>query len=337
MLIVFLENIYYFCGMNEITVVIVTKSKDLPPMRCNKFFHSEALFKMMENTPGQRPYMAIAFDGSHVAAHLLVMLRRRGSLIPPYLFTQARAYGEGEYEDGYDKEEIFGLMLRQMLKKLRRDLCLYIEFSDLGTKMFGYGKFRENGFFPVHWMEIHNSLHSMAPAKRLTYRTRQSIVKAKRAGLEATIAVTEKEYNDFFKIIKNYITFKIRRYIPDLHLFHELKANGCCKLFITKDNGKIISGCLCVYSDGNCYLWYMAAKRNFHRKRVNALTVWTAIQDAYENHYDHAYFMDVGLPFKRNHFREFILGFGGKPVGTYRWFRCSFKWINNLLSWIYRE
>ncbi len=323
--------------MNEITVVIVTKSKDLPPMRCNKFFHSEALFKMMENTPGQRPYMAIAFDGSHVAAHLLIMLRRRGSLIPPYLFTQARAYGEGEYEDGYDKEGIFGLMLRQMLKKLRRDLCLYIEFSDLGTKMFGYGKFRENGFFPVHWMEIHNSLHSMAPAKRLTYRTRQSIVKAKRAGLEATIAVTEKEYNDFFKIIKNYITFKIRRYIPDLHLFHELKANGCCKLFITKDNGKIISGCLCVYSDGNCYLWYMAAKRNFHRKRVNALTVWTAIQDAYENHYDHAYFMDVGLPFKRNHFREFILGFGGKPVGTYRWFRCSFKWINNLLSWIYRE
>lgn len=323
--------------MNEISVVIVTKSKDLPPMRCEKFFHSETLFRMIENTPGQRPCMAVAYDGDRIVGHLLVMLRRRGSLIPPYLFTQARAYGEGEYEQGCDKEEIFGHMLRHMLKKLRRDLCLYIEFSDLTTKMFGYGKFRENGFFPVHWMEIHNSLHSMAPAKRLTYRMRRNIVKAKRAGLETAVAETEKEYNDFFKIIKNYLTFKIRRYIPDRRLFHELKDNGCCKLFITKADGKIISGCLCVYSDGNCYLWYMAGKRKMHRKRVNALTVWAAMQDAYVNHYRHAYFMDVGLPFKRNRFREFILGFGGKPVGTYRWFRCSFKWVNHILSWIYRD
>lgn len=323
--------------MNEINVVIVTKGKDLPPMGCKNFFHSEALFRMIENTPGQRPYMAIAYDGGKIVGHMLVMLRRRGSLIPPYLFTQARVYGEGEYEEGCDKEEVFGQILQHTMKKLRRDLCLYVEFSDLSVKMFGYGKFRENGFFPVHWMEIHNSLHSLPPAKRLTYRTRKNIIKARRAGLATAIAQTEKEYNDFFRIIKNYLTFNIRMYIPDLRLFHELKDNGSCKLFITKYNGKIISGCLCVYSDGNCYLWYLASRHKFHRRRVNALTVWGAMQDAYEDGYRHVYFMDVGLPFRKNRFREFILGFGGKPVGTYRWFRFSFKWLNNILSWIYRE
>lgn len=323
--------------MNEINVVIITKGKDLPPMGCKNFFHSEALFRMIENTPGQRPYMAIAYDGGKIVGHMLVMLRRRGSLIPPYLFTQARAYGEGEYEEGCDKEEVFGQILQHTMKKLRRDLCLYVEFSDLSVKMFGYGKFRENGFFPVHWMEIHNSLHSLPPAKRLTYRTRKNIIKARRAGLTTAIAQTEKEYNDFFRIIKNYLTFNIRMYIPDLRLFHELKDNGSCKLFITKYNGKIISGCLCVYSDGNCYLWYLASRHKIHRRRVNALTVWGAMQDAYEDGYRHVYFMDVGLPFRKNRFREFILGFGGKPVGTYRWFRFSFKWLNNILSWIYRE
>jgi hypothetical protein len=47
--------------------------------------------------------------------------------------------------------------------------------------------------------------------------------------------------------------------------------------------------------------------------------------------------MDVGLPFRKNSFREFILSFGGKPVSTVRWFRCSIRWINGLLSWIYRD
>lgn len=323
--------------MNDIHVVIVSKGKDLPPIQGKGFFHSEALFRMIENTPGQRPYMAIAYDGGKVVGHMLVMLRRRGSLFPPYLFTQGRVYGEGEYAEGYEKEEIFGLMLSQITKKLRRGLCLYIEFSDLSTKMFGYGKFRSNGFFPIHWMEIHNSLHSMPPEKRLTYRMRKNIIKAKRSGMETRLAMTDNEYDNFFRILKNYVSLKIRRYIPDIKLFYELKENGDCHLFTTTYSGKTVSGCLCVYSEGNCYLWYLATKHNLHRKRANALTVWTAIKHAYENNCQHIYFMDVGLPFKKNHFREFILGFGGKPVGTYRWFRCSFKWVNNLLSWMYRE
>ena len=38
-----------------------------------------------------------------------------------------------------------------------------------------------------------------------------------------------------------------------------------------------------------------------------------------------------------NSFREFILRFGGKPVSTNRWFRCSIRWINNVLKWVYRD
>ena len=48
-------------------------------------------------------------------------------------------------------------------------------------------------------------------------------------------------------------------------------------------------------------------------------------------------FMDVGLPFSKNPFREFILRFGGKEQSTYRWFRFSIRWVNKLLRWLYRE
>jgi hypothetical protein len=47
--------------------------------------------------------------------------------------------------------------------------------------------------------------------------------------------------------------------------------------------------------------------------------------------------MDVGLPFKKNRYRDFILSFGGKEVGTYRWFRFSIPWMNKLVGWFYRE
>ena len=67
------------------------------------------------------------------------------------------------------------------------------------------------------------------------------------------------------------------------------------------------------------------------------MTVWQAIKYAYENNYAHISFIDVGLPFRKNMYREFILSFGGKPIAKYRWFKFSFPWINNILSWIYRE
>ena len=323
--------------MNETKVVIISKSEELPPMQCRNFFHSEELFRVMENTHGQKPYMAIAYDGNDIVAHMLVMLRRRGSLLPPYLFTQGRVYGEGEYKPGYDKENIFGLMLKETIKKLRRNLCLYIEFSDISSKMFGYRLFRNNGFFPVHWMEIHNSLHSMSPTRRLTPKMKKYITNSWRYGITAGISKSKEDFYAFFRILKNYITLKIRRYIPDSKLFTELIKSNNCNFFTTRYKGEVTGGCLCVYSDDNCYLWYLATKHKLHRKQANAATVWAAIKHAHQQHYRHIYFMDVGLPFKKNKFREFILGFGGKPVGTYRWFRCSIKWINDFLSWCYRE
>lgn len=323
--------------MNEIKVVIISKSENLPPMQSNKLFHSDEMFKIIEKTPGQKPYMVIAYDDDKIVAHMLVMLRRRGSLFPPYLFTQGRAYGEGEYTPDCNKEEVFGEMLKCITKELRKALCLYIEFSDLSTKMFGYSKFRSNGFFPVHWMEIHNSLHSMKPEKRLTVKIRKSLINANKSGLKTKLATTDKEFSDFFKILKNYISIEIRRYIPDSKLFRDLLQKGYGNIFTTYHKDIMVGGCLCVYSETNCYMWYLASKKNFYRKRTNAITTWAAIKHAYNQGYDHIYFMDVGLPFKRNNFREFILSFGGKPVGTYRWFRCSIKWINKLLSWSYRE
>ena len=110
------------------------------------------------------------------------------------------------------------------------------------------------------------------------------------------------------------------------------------RLFVTKYRGKVIACSACVYSMGDAYLWYSAFRRKTYRfLHPDVVVVWDVMKHAYENGYAHMCFMDVGLPFSKNPFREFILRFGGKEQSTYRWFRFSIRWINSLLSWLYRE
>lgn len=342
---------------DNVNISIITRSQDLPSIQAGSFFHSTELFSMVEQTRGQTPFMVVAQQDGQVVAHMLAILRRRGSLLPPYLFTQGRVYGEGEYAEGTDREALFSLMLEAITSKLRRKLCLYIEFSDLSTKMFAYRHFRTAGYFPVQWMRIHNSLHSMPPEDRLNEKMLARIERGYNSGVVTQQVADYDEFRDFYRMLHQFFSLKIRRYLPPERQFYEMGKSPNCSLFITKYNNRVIGGCTVVYSldkpvaprktdntatntttQKNAYLWYMASRRKrYAHLHPGTLTVWHALKTAHEQGCRHFYFMDIGLPFRKNLHRDFILRFGGKPVGTYRWFHFTIGWLNKLLSWMYRE
>ena len=323
----------------DVSIDIITRSEDLPRLEgSKKFFHSDELFRIVEQTRGQTPYMVVARREGRVVARLLAVLRRRGSLIPPYLFSQGRIYGEGEYAEGERSEELFGMMLGAISRRLRRRLCMYIEFSDLSSKMFGYRLFRAEGYFPVRWMEIHNSLHSMAPEERLSARMRDRIERARGKGVVTTEVTDFDDFRDFYRLLRAFYRFKVRRYLPPERQFYEFGHSDNCLLLATKYRDKVVGACAMVFSEGNAYLWFIASRRkSYHHLHPETLIVWDALRAAYERRCRHLYFMDVGLPYQKSPQREFILRFGGKPVGTYRWFRFTIGWMNRLLSFIYKE
>ena len=328
--------------MPQLRVHIYTKGDKLPDMTCCNYFHSASLFHVCEKTPRLRPYMVVVQqeDGT-VLSHMLGMLRYRSSWFPPYLYMHCRVYGEGEYEADYgsqtERDKLFGMMLEALTRKLQR-WVLYIEVSDLSGKMFGYRRFRQLHFFPVHWMKIHNSLHSHAPEDRVTDKFLQRIEQAKKRGAISKEVETDEEFRQFMKLLRSHHWLKPKRYIPDAKLFHMLWEGQNGRLFVTKYRDRVIGCCACAYSEGNAYMWYSAFRRkSYVRLHPDDVTVWHALKHAYEQQYQHMFFMDAGLPFRRNPFREFILSFGGKPVSTYRWFRCNIGWINSILSRIYRD
>ena len=228
-------------------------------------------------------------------------------------------------------------MVTALTQKLNKKV-LYIEFSNLPQKMFGYKQFRQNSYFPVHWMSIHNSLHSRTPEERVTDKMLHHIESAYAHGVTCETVDSAADLKAFNKLLHQHHWLKPKRYIPDNQFFNLLKDCNQCQLFITKFRNRVIGCSACAYHGTDAYLWYSAFRRkSYLMLHPDEVTIWHAIKYAHQQGYDHINFMDVGLPFRKNSFREFILRFGGKPVSTNRWFRCSIRWINNVLKWVYRD
>ena len=325
--------------MKDIRINIYTRYDELPTLLEGNIFHSARLFRTMEQTPGLSPCMTVAFnDDGSVAAQLLTTLRRRGSLLPPYLFTQGRIYGDGLYADERQREELFARMLQKTTRYLHRHRCFYIEVSDISKKMFGYRSFSRNGFFPVAWMQINNSWDEMEPELLIDEKMAQQIKDSHEAGLETRAANNEQEVHDFYRQLKAYYRFRVQRYIPSEQLFRNIFHEDAQSIHVTTYKGKIIGGSAIVHDGDKAYLWFSSAKkRTYSYLRPDVLTIWHTIKASHSAGYKHLYFLNVGLPFERSPYREFLLSFGGKPVSSYRWFHFTYKWINKLLSAVYSE
>jgi len=330
-------------------VTIYEETSQLPELLPNTgYFHSRELMELCELTPRHRPFMAVVSnEEGETVASLLAVERSRRSWLPPYLYRHVRILGEGAYQeetesatppsDPLSKNMLFSMMIDALTRRLGQR-TLYMEVSNLSQKMFGYAPLRAAGYFPVKWMSIHNSLHSKTPEERISQRQLKRIKYGVEHGVTTKAVETDKEFKAFMRLLRRHHWLKPRRFVPDKIFFRSMMEQQRCTLFISQYNGHVVGASCLVYADGDAYLWYSASRRkSFAALHPNAVTYWNTIQYAYKRGCKHIRFMDVGLPFRRNIYRDFILSFGGKEVSTFRWFRISIRWVNRLASWLWRE
>ena len=326
--------------MNELTTTIYRNTKDLPALDDSNFFHSSRLFEISRQASRQKPYMVVVTDGEgRLVSHMLGIVRYRTFLFPPFLLIHCRVLGEGVYyhDEDYPRDQLFGMML-ESLTRLLNNRTLYIEVSNLRQKMTGYRQLKQQQYFPVNWMSIHNSLHSHAPEERITEKLQKRIDNARTKGVTTNEVTSEEDFKAFSKLLRKHNLLKPKRYIPDDLFFRKIMEGDDGRLFVTKYHQRVIGCAAVVYSEENAYLWYSAFRRkSYMTVHPDVMTIWDTMQDCYQRGFQHMCFMDVGLPFSKNPFRDFILRFGGKEQSTFRWFRFSTRWVNRLLKWFYRE
>lgn len=319
--------------MNATKVTVYEHAADLPRLSGEDFFHSPQLMLLCEQTSRHKPLMAVvtAADGC-VLGHLLCIVRYRVSWLPPFVYSHARIYG-----DNGCTAEVFDRLMTVLTDRLQNRV-LYIEVSHLNEKMFGYRTLRHLSFFHVRWMNVHNSLHSRTPEQRITPRMQRRVEHGIGRGAYTKLVETPDEFRAFSRLLRRHNWLKPRRYLPPDDFFQGMMKHDHCRIYITKVHQQTVGCAVCVYSKGDAYLWYSASRRkSFAPFHPNAVTFWNVIKDSHARGYQHIRFMDVGLPFRSNPYRDFILRFGGKEVSTYRWFRISIRWVNRLASWLWRE
>lgn len=328
-------------------VTIYTDVERLPALKTENYFHSRELMELCLRTPHLKPYMAVVSDEEeHTRAQLLAVERNRRLWLPPFFFRHVSILGEGVYRDqrpptplldNGSKNMLFSMMIDALTKRLH-GRNLYLEVSNLSQKMFGYAPLRAAGFFPVKWMSVHNSLHSKEPEERITSKQLQRVENAERKGIETHVVSTPEDFRQFSRLLRRHNWLKPRRFIPDDAFFKGMMNEGNGKIFVSTYKGRTIGCSFYAYSEGDAYMWYSASRRkSYATLHPNAVTYWNTIKYAHMENCNHIRFMDVGLPFRRNPYRDFILSFGGKEVSTYRWFRISITWVNKLASWLWRE
>lgn len=313
----------------------------IPDLPGDNYFHSKELFLVYEATARYHPRLIVASINGKPVAKLLAVIKRNNRILLPSFTNRCEVIGEGEYMDSDMKaEELFGVLVEHLTNEVKRDAFL-IEFRNLNAPLFGYKYFRMNQYFPINWLRVRNSIHSLKhPMDRISATRKRQIRKGLMNGAQIGTATTEEEVNAFSHMLRKNYSSKIRKHFPDSQFFHHLlqqnRTEHRGQIFLVKHKNKIIGGSVCVFSGNNAYLLFSGGMRKTYAKLYpGVLAVWKAIEYCYRHQYEHLEFMDVGLPFRKHGYREFVLRFGGKQSSTRRWFLLRWKFLNKILEKIY--
>lgn len=327
-------------------LITYRRGKNVPDLPGKNTFHSKELFQIYEATPGYSPLLIVAYEDNKPVARMLAAVRKAKKWIPGILARQCVVYGSAEFLEtdspiSKEKEEdIFGEIIECLTQEVGLS-CLLIEFRNLENAMFGYKAFRANKFFPVNWLRVRNSLHSIKKTEERFSPSRvRQIKKGLKNGAKVEEAQTVEEIRSFSRMLRKIYSSRIRKYFPNKDFFHHMDKymvkGEQGKIFIVKYKERIIGGSVCIYSGENAYLWFSGGMRKTYALQYpGILAVWKALEDAHERGYQHMEFMDVGLPFRKHGYRDFVLRFGGKQSSTRRWFRIRWGWLNNLMIKFY--
>lgn len=331
----------YICAVMPLKLTTYYRGNEIPDFCGNNTFHSRELFQIYEETPGYAPLLIVASMDGRTVARLLAVIRTSARLFPPSFIKRCEVYGTGEYlVEEPEREAIFGEMLEHLTTEVMRNSFL-IEFRNLDNTMFGYRHFRTNSYFSVNWLRVRNSLHNEQNVEtRFSPSRLRQIRKGLRNGAKVEEAHTVEEIREFSRMLHHVYSSRIRKHFPNIIFFQQMDTrliqSKQAKIFIVRYKDKIIGGSACIYSGKSAYLWFLGGMRKTYALQYpGILAVWKALKDAQENGCSHLEFMDVGLPFKKHGYRDFVLRFGGKQSSTRRWFRFRWEWLNNLFIKIY--
>lgn len=342
--ILFLFTYLYKAKTFAMRIEIYTKSTEMPELINGPVLHSAMAFRTFEHNSKDKPYMLVAYySNGEEAGHLLIVRKRSIRIFPPVLSVWYSIMGEGAYSSRCkSREELFACFLEKVFDMFDFRHS-FIEVQNIEDSRFAYGILRSHNFIPILDHRNYISLHSKEPEERLSRKYRAHIRNGEKRGVTWRRASSDEEIREALKLMKNFYRSKTRKRLPDTEALFGMLHNSDgtlsddSKMFIVLYKDRIIGSSICMYEDKRALLAFSCGLRKRYPLLYPGITaIWAALSDAHRNGYPHFEFLEVRtLSRLRKSFLSTIDNFGGKDVGTLRWYHFKWNWLNKFLRWIY--
>ena len=208
-------------------------------------------------------------------------------------------------------------LLLDHCRKCLRGKAIYMEFRNFED----YSKFKEVyrrcGFEYVPHLNFHIDTTSEEVVNQNLGKSRKRDIRTSfRDGAEIVEVPTIKDVHEFYDILYDLYTNKVKTPLYPFSFFEHLFQQSYSQFLLVRLNGKIVGGTVCVTLSGYVvYEWFACGEDGVYKNIYpSTVATYAAIQYAAKNGYHHFDMMGAGKPDESYGVREFKAKFGGQLV-----------------------
>lgn len=258
-------------------------------------------------------------------------ITRENNAIKQYLTRRAIIIGGPLIANDATEHDVERL-LRVVTSELHSQ-AIYIETRNFNDYSRWKSVFEANGFAYQPHLNFHIDTTSVELVEsRLGKNRKRDIKTSIRDGATIIEQPTIEQVREYYALLKQLYTTKIKTPLFSLSFFEQLYAQPNGRFILVDLNGEIIGGTVCVELPGKClYEWFVCG-RDGEWKSIfpSSLATYAGIRYAAEHGCSRFDMMGAGKPDEAYGVRDFKARFGGEQVEHGR-FLCVRK---PLLYWI---
>lgn len=218
------------------------------------------------------------------------------------------------------REDISSAALEQLLTAVRKGLkakAIYIETRNFEDYSRWRPIFEHCGFAYQEHLNFHVSTTSVEEVEKNLSKSRKRDIKTTvRDGATAVLEPTIEQVRQYYAILKDLYTTKVKTPLSPLSFFETLYKQPSARFLLIEFQGRIIGGTVCVCLEGKTvYEWYVCGEDGkYDHIFPSSYATYLGIRYAAENGYSRFDMMGAGTPKEIYGVRDFKARFGGELV-----------------------
>lgn len=296
-------------------------------------FQQRDFYDFIESLGFLEPFRFAVCRGNQEVGVIQGFIQKDGGRLKRFMSRRAIINGGPWLMDDITSDEI-EILLQNCIKGLKKK-AIYIEFRNY----FDFSKYRslfeKTGFYyEPHYDVIVKVDGEESWEKRMESSRLRFVKSSLKNGAEMVENPSEQDVVDYYKVLKDLYTEKVKTPLFPLDFFLKLYHTSFCHYILVRYQGKIVGGMVCVFDENKAYEWFVCGLDGvFKHIYPSTVATYSAIKFANDNGMGCFDMMGAGAPNDGGYgVREFKMKFGGELVEYGR-----FKYICNKSLYTFGE